>query len=94
MRIPPNDTLISAGPRSSETQNGPSAASNRIHDLTSTYLIKLGTDESGWDVLYQDPADGRLWELTYPQSGMHGGGPPQLEVLPLALAKQKYSDCP
>ena len=40
---------------------------------------KVATDSSGWDILYKDPRDGRFWELTYPDSSFHGGGPPRLE---------------
>ena len=62
----------------------------RIGELTTSYLNELGRDASGWDVLYRDPDDGRLWELTYPQSELHGGGPPQLRCLALDEAKIKY----
>ena len=62
----------------------------RILDLTNEHLVKLGSDASGWDVLYRDPTDGRYWELTYPQSERHGGGPPQLECLTTEEAKRKY----
>jgi hypothetical protein len=51
---------------------------HRIEQLTGGYLKKIGPDASGWDVLYQDPSDGSYWELTYPQSELHGGGPPSL----------------
>lgn len=62
----------------------------RIADLVNRYLVKLGDDPSGWETLYRDPADGRLWELTYPQSEMHGGGPPELRCLSVEEATQKY----
>jgi len=65
-------------------------ACRRVHDLKLNYLLKLATDESGWDILYKDPADGRFWELIYPQSEMHGGGPPTLRNLTQAETKQKY----
>jgi hypothetical protein len=40
-----------------------------------------GSAESvGWEVLYREARDGRLWEPTYPWSGMHGGGPPRLHL--------------
>ena len=52
--------------------------------------MKLGGDASGWDVLFRDPTDGRLWELIYPQSEPHGGGPPQLRCLTADEARQKY----
>ena len=40
--------------------------------------------------LYRDPNDNRLWELIYPQSEMHGGGPPELRNLTFNEARQKY----
>jgi len=63
---------------------------HRIDELTRSHLKVLGRDSSGWDALYRDPDDGRFWELTYPQSHLHGGGPPQLRRLTLAEAKSKY----
>jgi hypothetical protein len=63
----------------------------RIEKLISKYLIKLGADESGWEILYQDPEDERYWELSYPDSEMQGGGPPLLKQLSTLEAKKKYS---
>ena len=65
---------------------------NRIKWLVTEKLQEVTTDVSGWDVLYRDPADGRYWELTYPQSLMHGGGPPRLTHLSVEQAKNKYGD--
>lgn len=62
----------------------------RISTLTKKYLQQVGTDQSGWDQLYLDPEDGRLWELLYLQSELEGGGPPTLRVVSLEGAKAKY----
>lgn len=62
----------------------------RIELLTKNFLVELGSDPSGWDVLYRDPGDGRLWELTYPQSESEGGGPPRLTHLSVGEAEKKY----
>ena len=62
----------------------------RIVNLTQEHLVELGRDSSGWDALYRDPDDGRFWELTYPQSGLQGGGPPQLRCLSTIEARPKY----
>ena len=62
----------------------------RIEWLMSHSLRRLANDSSGWDTLFQDPSDRRLWELIYPQSGMHGGGPPLLRVVTPATARDKY----
>lgn len=53
-------------------------------------LTKLATAEAGWSTLYRDPADTRFWELTYPKSELHGGGPPMLRVLQAGAAEEKY----
>lgn len=64
--------------------------SDQIEWLINNQLKRIGTDKSGWDVLYIDPADNRLWELTYPESEMQGGGPPTLICISNEEAKQKY----
>jgi hypothetical protein len=62
----------------------------RIEWLVSNQLVHLGTDSGGWDELYRDPDDGRMWELTWPQSELHGGGPPRLTCLMIQAARDKY----
>ncbi|MCL8268641.1 Imm27 family immunity protein [Leptospira weilii] len=63
---------------------------SRVIYLIENYLIKIKTDNSGWDTLYQDPEDGRYWEATYPQSSIHGGGPISLFALTDEQAKKKF----
>jgi Immunity protein 27 len=53
-------------------------------------LTKLGQTADGWSVLYVDKSDGRLWELTYPEGALHGGGPPQLAVISPDQATKSY----
>ncbi len=62
----------------------------RIEWLIKHALRKLAVDSIGWETLYVDPNDGRLWEHTYPQSHMHGGGPPALLCIAEDRAKGKY----
>lgn len=62
----------------------------RIEWLIAEKLQKLATDSSGWNVLYLDPVDARYWELTYPQSHAHGGGPPRLTHLSNEEAQSRY----
>ena len=65
-------------------------AALRIDDLTASYLEFVAAIDT-WQMLYRDPKDGRLWEQTYPQGEMHGGGPPRLAVVSLEEARQRYT---
>ena len=53
--------------------------SMRIKDLIVNYLSEIAMTDDGWQRLYQDPNDGRYWELSYPHSDWEGGGPPSLK---------------
>jgi hypothetical protein len=53
-------------------------------------LKPIADSSDGWEKLFQDPADGRFWELTFPTSGTHGGGPPKLAVVTWDTARRKY----
>jgi len=66
------------------------ATERRIEWLTTQKLERIANDSSGWETLYRDPRDGRLWELTDPQSGSQGGGPRHLHVLSRDEATAKY----
>lgn len=66
------------------------AVSERIEWLCSSRLVRLALDRSGWETLYLDPNDNRLWERTFPQSEMHGGGPPTLRLIAPSHATEKY----
>jgi hypothetical protein len=57
------------------------ATCSRIDALVQGVIIKVAARAGAWDQLFRDPSDGRLWELTYPQSEMHGGGPPCLKAM-------------
>jgi hypothetical protein len=61
----------------------------RIESLTSSYLIEIGEDESGWNKLYQDPKDKRYWELSYPESEIHGGGSTFIKEFVFDRSKRK-----
>jgi Immunity protein 27 len=56
-------------------------ASRRIRQLIEGELHHIATSEDGWVRLYRDPQDGRVWELSYPQGEMHGGGPMLMRVV-------------
>jgi hypothetical protein len=62
----------------------------RIGWLVRTHLERIGAAATGWDTLYRDPRDGRYWEMVYPESERHGGGPPSLHVISREAASAKY----
>ena len=66
------------------------ATCKRIEWLIANHLVQLGADASGWSELYRDPEDGRLWELTWPQAEIHGGGPPRLTFITADVARSRY----
>jgi hypothetical protein len=66
------------------------ATSARIETLVEEHLEKVASDPTGWDTLYRDPEDGRYWELTFPDSSWHGGGPPRLTSASSDHARNKY----
>jgi hypothetical protein len=64
--------------------------SRRIEFLITNILVQVATDDSGWMVLYKDPRDSRYWDLSYPDSGEHGGGAPLLRCLGVDEVKHRY----
>jgi hypothetical protein len=66
------------------------AVEQRIRWLAAERLVALGSASGGWDWLFRDPRDGRLWELTFPQGSLHGSGPRRLAVVASDAAAEKY----
>ena len=62
----------------------------RIFWLVTRRLVALGQAHHGWEQLYQDPRDGRFWELTFPEGSLHGGGPRLLTCIDEERACEKY----
>ncbi|PHS40015.1 MAG: hypothetical protein COA91_05145 [Robiginitomaculum sp.] len=65
-------------------------ACQRIEWLIENHLVFVSHDKSGWNTLYKDPADNRLWERIYLQSEMHGGGPPSLLLVNKKRLEEGY----
>jgi hypothetical protein len=66
-------------------------ACEQIDSLIPT-LTFLASREGGWTRLFRDPDRTVFWELTYPQSEMHGGGPPRLESYSIEEVRAHYPD--
>lgn len=48
-----------------------------IEEIIKQELTKIETSKDGWAIKYK-ATDGTIWELSYPQSHLQGGGPPKL----------------
>ncbi|PSQ80928.1 MAG: hypothetical protein BRD46_03260 [Bacteroidetes bacterium QS_8_68_15] len=70
---------------------GRSGDTDRARKL-SRELPRVGITDGGWSALHFDPDDGRLWEFTFPEGHLHGGGPPLMHVLSEAEAREKYGE--
>lgn len=92
MKITPSETMLRGQWHTRGGVPVADEACHRIDLLVRDHLVEVGRDPSGWDALYRDPDDDRLWELIYPHSELHGGGPPELHVISPEAAKQKYGD--
>ena len=66
------------------------AVCGEIDRLIENHLERVCDDETGWLTLFRDRRDGTLWERSYPDSGLHGGGPPRLVVIDIVEAKSRY----
>ena len=66
------------------------AVCERIQGLIDFYIKQVAVNGDNWSVLYNNPDDGSYWELTYPQSHMHGGGPPALQRVSKRDAQKRY----
>ncbi len=92
MKLRPEETvLVGAWVEKGGTVRS-DAVAERIKYLIDSELefVADGEEYGAWETLYRDPQDNRLWERTYPQSGMHGGGPPLLRYLSESEARSKY----
>jgi hypothetical protein len=69
----------------------PNEAGIIIRHLLEAHLVKIASREGGWTTLFLNPLDGEYWELTYPRSELHGGGPRQLTPLTTEEVRQFYN---
>ncbi|GHT09378.1 hypothetical protein FACS189426_07610 [Bacteroidia bacterium] len=88
-KIRPSEIIIDSDWTVVESQEVAYEIAKRIYWLTHNYLELIF--DAGWEMLYIGPHDKRLWELTYPKSEMHGGGPPMLRYITEENPKIKYT---
>lgn len=66
------------------------AACQEIHRLLRDDLTKVAERDEGWTVLYRSSTTSEFWELSYPASHLHGGGPPRLDPVTTEEATARY----
>ena len=91
-QLAPGETLLQ-GALSDHISGIPDEVEARIRSLVSTSLLPLSTTADGWSWLFRDPADGRLWEQTFPLGSLHAAGPRRLAVIDEPAARAKYGRC-
>jgi hypothetical protein len=89
--IKPDERQLVGGWETSANSVIADRVAKRIEYLIMHGLAEITRSADGWSVLYQDKSDGRYWELTYPSSGLHGGGAPSLTWLSGTEAKAQYN---
>jgi hypothetical protein len=91
-KLQPNEQILTGRWLIENGHTRGDAICERIEWLIAHHLQKvaISPESGGWETLYRDPDDGRYWERTYPQSAMHGGGPPQLQCVTPQEARTKY----
>ena len=75
--------------RSGEKQPAQSRSVEEKHPPLES-LTRLGDADSGWAVLYWNPDDDALWEVTFPHGEEHGGGKQVVRPISAADARSKY----
>ncbi len=89
MTIGPDENVICGGWQVVEGRVVPDAALMRIQEFVQNHLQKVADASGGWESLFQNPLDGRLWELFHPRSEMQGGGPEALRCIDKESAERK-----
>jgi hypothetical protein len=84
------DEMLLQGALSGEITGTPDAGESRIRWLVAHRLHAVASSPDGWEWLFRDPRDGRLWEQSFPLGSLHGSGPRRLAVITPAAAHAKY----
>jgi len=90
MKLQRNETLLVGDGELVEKRVRTNSTEDRIEWLIANSLERVASTGSGWEILYQDRADDRYWELTFPRSEMQGGGPRTLRCIERSEAENKY----
>jgi hypothetical protein len=60
------------------------------NDFANQNLVQLKVDDVSWKVLWENPQTGEFWKEYFPQSEVHGGGPPEFLKISEQQARQEF----
>ena len=63
---------------------------NEGQEFARSNLVQVVVDDVNWIVLYRDPKTGDYWKEYFPQSELHGGGPPIFVRISLDDAERDF----
>jgi len=63
---------------------------NAGQEFARKNLIQVAVDDVNWKVLHRNPVTGEYWKEFFPQSEMHGGGPPVFVKISEEEAKREF----
>jgi hypothetical protein len=71
-------------------QNKNRLEGNEGQEFARRNLVQVVVDDVNWKVLHRNPATGQYWKEFFPQSEMHGGGPPVFVKISEEEAKREF----
>ena len=92
MTILPSETVLTGQWVTKDGRVQADSMCERIENLIDSCLERLGADRNGSRELFRDPQDSSLWELSFPQGGLQGEGPPQLRALSPTEAEEEFPE--
>ena len=63
---------------------------NEGEAFAKQHLVQIKVDSVHWKVLWRNPQTGEFWKEYFPQSEMHGGGPPELVKITKEEAESEF----
>jgi hypothetical protein len=63
---------------------------NEGQEFAKKNLVQVQVDDANWRVLHRNPKTGEYWEESFPESELHGGGPPVFKKISEEEAKRKF----
>ena len=63
-------------PMSENSQNKNRLEGSEGQEFARRNLVQVVVDDANWQVLHRNPTTGEYWKEFFPQSEMHGSGPP------------------